>query len=151
MDALQNSIQMEGIDVPARAEASLRVCLITLGSELYAIDLRSVREVFAIDSITRVPGVPSILAGVSNLRGLVIPLVNLRLMLGLSISGFSPQLAVVIRHGANQMGLLVEHVPEIRTIQKEQLLPSLQAGRTEVRPFVSAVLRLDSRVEERTE
>ena len=54
--------------------------------------------------------------------------------------------AVVIRQGARQIGLLVDHVPEIHTISGEHLLPAVQAGPSGARPCVSAVLRLDDRL-----
>jgi purine-binding chemotaxis protein CheW len=130
----------------AHADVPIRVCLITLGNELYAIDLRSVREVFEVDAVTPVPGMPSTLTGVANLRGTVVPLVDLRLMLGLPTTGAPPQFAVVIRHGTNQIGLLIDRVPEIRTVQKEQLLPAGQGEPSESRRFVSRVLRLEDRL-----
>ena len=69
---------------PAKSAAPSRVCLITLGGELFAIDLRHVREVFELESITSVPGMPASLVGVANLRGTVVPLADLRPALGVS-------------------------------------------------------------------
>ncbi|MGH7231739.1 MAG: chemotaxis protein CheW [Nitrospiraceae bacterium] len=144
---------MEGVGVPVqhvepqrRAETLRRVCLISLGGELYAIDLRSVREVFEVESVTPVPGMPAALVGVANLRGVVIPLVDLRFLLGLPVSGPPPQFAVVVRHGSRQVGVLVEQVPEIRNLQKDQFLPAVQTARAESRPFVSTVLRIEDRL-----
>lgn len=55
-----------------------RVCLVVLGGESFAIDLRQVREVFELESMTPVPGMPASLVGVANLRGTIIPLADLR-------------------------------------------------------------------------
>ncbi|HZC67413.1 MAG TPA: chemotaxis protein CheW, partial [Nitrospirales bacterium] len=88
-----------------------RVCLITLSSNLFAIDLQSIREVFPVDSITPVPGMPTVLAGVTNLRGVVVPLVDVRLLLGLQNSGAPLKYAVVIHDGGNQVGVLVDQIP----------------------------------------
>src|SRR5437764_15368771 len=59
------------IPSPDRTEGATaaRVCLISLSGELFAIDLRHIREVFEVDSVTPVPGMPRALAGVVNLRG----------------------------------------------------------------------------------
>ncbi len=138
--------QVEPVNPLARTDTLRRVCLITLGGELYAIELRSVREVFEVESVTPVPGMPSALVGVANLRGVVIPLVDLRLMLGLPVSGPSPQFAVVIRYGSRQVGVLVERVPEIRSLQPDQFLPTANSARVESRPFVSTVLRIEDRL-----
>ena len=61
-----------------KSAAPSRICLITLGGEFFAIDLRHVREVFELESITPVPGMPLSLVGVANLRGTVVPLADLR-------------------------------------------------------------------------
>lgn len=98
----------------------LRVCLIALGEETFAIDLRQVREVFQPESITPVPGMPAALVGVTNLRGTIISLIDLRAALGVPNSVIL-KYAVVVRHGTQQVGILVEDVPEIRTIRTNNL------------------------------
>ena len=61
----------------------MRAAVISMGGEILTIDLKNVREVFVVESITPVPGMPSGLVGVTNLRGTVIPLFDLRPMFGL--------------------------------------------------------------------
>ncbi|MBA5863610.1 MAG: hypothetical protein GDA65_13015 [Nitrospira sp. CR1.1] len=130
----------------APTEGALRMCVLTLGGELFAINLHHVSEVFEVESVTAVPSMPSYLTGVTNLRGTVITLVDLRGSLGLSVTTRPLPIAVVIRHGARQVGVLVDHVPEIHTVSREHLLPAMQAGPAGARPCVSAVLRLDHRL-----
>ena len=122
------------------------MCVLSLGGELFAVDLRHVSEVFEVEAVTAVPGMPSYLTGVTNLRGTVITLVDLRGSLGLSVSNRALPFAVVIRYGARQVGILVDHVPEIYTVFREQLLPAMLAGPAGARPCVSAVVRLDQRL-----
>ena len=131
---------------PATGNAPSRVCLISLAEELFAIDLGNVREVFEVDSITPVPGMPPSLAGVANLRGVVIPVMDLRRLLGLPVSGPPPKLAVVIRHGAHLVGVLVDRVPEIRTVRMDDFLPPPSGGSNGSKPFVSAILRVEDRI-----
>lgn len=131
---------------PLPSDAHVRVCLISLGEELFAIDLHSVSEVFEVGSVTPVPGMPEVLVGVANLRGLVIPLVDLRSLLGLSRTGPALPYAVVVRHGTQLLALLVERVPEIRTIQRDQFLPAVQNARGDSRSFVTAVLCIEERM-----
>lgn len=147
---------MENINLPVsqgqpaeargRADAQTRVCLLTLGGEVYAVDLRHVREVFEVDVITPVPGMPPALVGVTNVRGAVIPVMDLRRMLNLPTAGPAPQYAVIIKHGNHQVGVLVERVPEIRTVKTEQFLPTPSGDAREGKPFLTAVLRLDDRM-----
>jgi purine-binding chemotaxis protein CheW len=121
------------------------MCLITLGGELFALDLRDISEVFEVEAVTPVPGMPGMLTGVTNLRGTVVALLDLRTALGLSAQGPLP-VAVVIRHGPRQLGLLVDHVPEIRTVPREQLLPAARSVPAGSRPFISSVLRIEDRL-----
>ena len=128
------------------AESSdIRAVIISLSGEIFAIDLKSVQEVFVVESITPVPGMPSGLVGVTNLRGTVIPLLDLRPMFGLN-AGSPLQYAVVVKHGKRQIGILVDRTPDIRTIAKDQFL-SAPVGRWEVAvPFVSTVVKLENRL-----
>jgi purine-binding chemotaxis protein CheW len=82
-----------------------------------------VREVFVVESITPVPGMPAGLVGVTNLRGSVVPLLDLRQMIGLAAEN-AQRYAVVVKHGNWQVGVLVDTVPEIRTLSKDQFLPA---------------------------
>jgi purine-binding chemotaxis protein CheW len=147
METTAASVQrLDPIVANSPVESQVRVCLISLGGELFAIDLRSVSEVFEVDAVTPVPGMPGALVGVANLRGLVIPLVDLRASLGLATGGATLPYAVVVRHGEQLLAVLIERVPEIRTIQREQFLPAVQNARGNSRPFVTAVLCIEERM-----
>jgi purine-binding chemotaxis protein CheW len=130
----------------SRADSQTKVCLLTIGGEVYAVDLRHVREVFEVDVITPVPGMPPALVGVTNVRGAVVPVMDLRRMMDVPTTGPAPQYAVIIKHGNHHVGVLVERVPEIRTVQTEQFLPTPSGDAREGKPFLTAVLRLDDRM-----
>ncbi len=122
-----------------------QICLITLGGELFAIDLRHMREVFELGSITPVPGIPASLVGVANLRGTVVPLVDVRPALGVSDSATS-KYAVVVHYGTQQVGILIDDVPEILTIHPDDMLAALTRGVTDSRPFLSGRLKIVNRM-----
>lgn len=128
-----------------RSAVPSRICLILLGGEFFAIDLRHVREVFELESITPVPGMPSSLVGVANLRGTVVPLADLRPSLGVSASAM-PKYAVVVRLGTQQVGILIDEVPEIRTIHPDDMLAASTRGVTDNRPFLSGLLKIEDRM-----
>lgn len=125
--------------------STMRAAIISLGGELFTIDLKTVREVFVVESITPVPGMPSGLVGVTNLRGTVIPLLDLRPMFGLNAVA-DLRYAVVVQHGNWQVGVLVDKVPEIRTIAKDQFLPAPVGTGEGAFPFVSTVVKLEDRL-----
>ncbi len=153
-------LHSDSVAQQATSTESLRACLIVLGEETFAIDLRQVLEVFELESITPIPGMPAALVGVTNLRGTVILLADVRAALGVSVSVF-PKYAVVVRHGTQQVGILVEDIPEIRTIQSNDLVapttrtaagrPALLSGSFKAEKKPSAILemsRLLSSIEE---
>ena len=125
--------------------ATMRAAIVSIGGELFTIDLQTVREVFVVESITPVPGMPSGLVGVTNLRGTVIPLLDLRTMFGLNADG-SMRYAVVVQYGNWQVGVLVGTVPEIRTLARDQFLPAPTGTGEGAFPFVSTVVKLEDRL-----
>jgi len=157
MDSVQQSkiaeraLTAQGTSSPGSGEtktagsSSMRAAIISLGGELFTIDLKNVREVFVVESITPVPGMPSGLVGVTNLRGTVIPLLDLRPMFSLSAVA-ALRYAVVVQHGNWQVGVLVDTVPEIRTIAKDQFLPAPTGTGEGAFPFVSTVVKLEDRL-----
>lgn len=122
----------------------LRICLIRLGGEFFAIPLPNVREVFKLESVTCVPGMPDALVGVANLRGNIVPIADLRPSLGLS-HAVQPKCVVVVRQGEGEIGLLLDEVPELRTVTTDDLVADT-AAETMRRPFLSGRLNIENRL-----
>ena len=123
-----------------------RVCLLSLAGQFFVIDLRYVREVFEVTSITPVPGAPAMLSGVANLRGVVMPIADLRSALGLPILRTSARYAVVIQQGAQQVGVLVDKVPELRDLQPDEYVAAAAQSPEGAHPFVTSILKLAGRM-----
>ncbi|BFU91349.1 MAG: putative Chemotaxis protein CheW (Modular protein) [Nitrospira sp.] len=140
--------QLHSDSVPEQTKSteSLKVCLVALGEETFAIDLRQVREVFEPESITPVPGMPAALVGVTNLRGTIIPLADVRAALGVVSVSALPKYAVVVRHGTQQVGILVENVPEIRTIESDDLVASPVRTATDRLPLFSRAFKTETKL-----
>jgi purine-binding chemotaxis protein CheW len=129
----------------ATGSSTARAAIISLGGELFTIDLKSVREVFVVESVTPVPGMPAGLVGVTNLRGTVIPLLDLRPMFAINLDA-TLRYAVVVKHENWQVGVLVDTVPEIRTLSKDQFLPAPVGTEEGTFPIVSTVVKLEDRL-----
>ena len=130
---------------PVRLSSPARFCLFMLGEESLAVELKQVREVFTLESITPVPDMPSVLVGVANVHGTIVPLADLRPVLGMP-SSTAPRYALIVRCGAQQIGIVVDEVPEIGTIEANDTLNELPGEMARHRPFLSGLLRLGSRV-----
>jgi purine-binding chemotaxis protein CheW len=93
-----------------------------LGDEEYAIQVLKVREIVKLQHITSVPETPAELKGVINLRGKVIPVVDLRLRFGLPEKAYDQRTCIIGvelgRAASGPMGIIVDEVSEVLTLQE---------------------------------
>lgn len=118
-----------------------------LQDEEYAITVERVREVVNADRITRVPGAPGYVRGIINLRGRVVPVIDLRQRLGLAAAAVERPRIMVVEDGPVLVGMLVDRASEVLRVQPGQLQPPdevLQGD--ENSRFVEAVANLDGRL-----
>jgi purine-binding chemotaxis protein CheW len=115
------------------------------GKESFAVELSRVREVFALESITPVPDMPPMLVGVANFRGTIVPLADLRLVLE-GPSSSTPRYALIVQYETQQIGIVVDEIPEIVTIEADNMLDGLSGELVRRRPFLSGVLKTSGRV-----
>ena len=118
-----------------------RCCLFAIGQETLAVDLKHVREVFRVESITPVPGLPSVLLGVANLRGTVIPLADLRVLMGMQRLS-RPKYAAVVGQGGTQIAIIIDDVPEILTLDGGDSLEEIYVEPVMTSSFLSGRLHV---------
>ena len=106
---------------PMPEEAHHTMLTFALGDETYGVDVHLVQSVRMMDTVVMVPGVPDFYAGVVNIRGNIITVMDLRLFFGLSVTGDPPQELIVMRAGGMQLGLLAHHVREMRRIPHDNV------------------------------
>jgi purine-binding chemotaxis protein CheW len=106
---------------------------VVLGDEAYGIAVLKVREIIRVQKITHVPQMPAYVKGVINLRGRVIPVVDLRVKFGLPAE-FTERTCIVVvqvKLGAEQivqMGLIVDSVEEVVTLTADVIEPTPDFG-----------------------
>ncbi|PYO52032.1 MAG: hypothetical protein DMD83_26445 [Candidatus Rokuibacteriota bacterium] len=99
----------------------VRACLVVLGGEQeqFAIDVRRLREVMVVGRPTAVPGAPSFVRGVANLRGEVITLLDIAPVLGLPSCGVGPMSkALVLEPASSQVAIVVDDVVGLETFDE---------------------------------
>jgi chemotaxis signal transduction protein len=95
----------------ASLDHSQEAIVVRLGSSTYAFELAAVAEVGRVPSVTRVPGLPAWLAGVANWRGRILPVLDLRALLGVDAGGARPSgRLLVLTDGVIVVGMLVDAV-----------------------------------------
>jgi purine-binding chemotaxis protein CheW len=104
-----------------------------LDQELFAVDICKVREVLELSTMTKVPRTPDFMRGVINLRGSVVPVVDVRLKLGLGMTDRTVDTCVVIAEIAvdgerTVLGALVDSVQEVIDLDANHLAPPPHLG-----------------------
>lgn len=97
--------------------------VVTLGKEQYGIDIRYIDNIVRMQRITRVPKMPPYLVGIINLRGEVLPVVSLRLKMGLEKDVYEKSTRIIILKTETEgnMGVLVDEVREVVTLEETQV------------------------------
>jgi purine-binding chemotaxis protein CheW len=100
-----------------------------LGDEEYALEILAVQEIIGFTRITHVPHMPDFIKGVINLRGTVVPVVDLRLKFGLGHADYNSHTCViVVNMGERTMGMIVDVVSEVVNLPEGSVEPAPPFG-----------------------
>lgn len=109
--------------------ASLEFLAFTLGQEEYGIDIQKVQELRGYDTVTRIANAPEFVKGVVNLRGIIVPIIDMRIKFNLGTPTYDQFTVVIILNiGGRIMGMVVDSVSDVITLTHEQLKPAPQMG-----------------------
>lgn len=135
----------------AQPDAPEQYLTFTLADEVFAVGTRSVREIIEYGHLTPVPMMPSCVLGVINLRGGVVPIMDLRQRLGAGNTAISRRSCIVIleveRDDLRQvMGILVEAVNAVIEIGTQDIEPAPRFGARIRTDFIHGMAKLDGRL-----
>lgn len=118
-----------------------------LGAEFYGVDIARVHEIIRLQTITRVPRAPAFVEGVINLRGKVIPVVDLRRRFGLESSEHTrASRIVVVEIGDNVVGVIVDGVSEVLRVTGASIEPPSPVVAGIESEYIYGIARLDDRL-----
>ena len=118
-----------------------------IGEQEFCVDIMAVREIRGWTPATPLPRAPDYVRGVINLRGAVLPIVDLSARLGLGAVEPEPRHVIIVcRIGVQMVGLLVDAVSDILTVTDDLIQPTPDVGSDRVRAFVSGVMAIDGRM-----
>jgi purine-binding chemotaxis protein CheW len=112
----------------ARCEEDHKYLTFQLAREEYGVEILKVREIIGVMDITAVPRMPVYMKGVINLRGKVIPVVDLRLKFGLDEIAYAEQTCIIVVDVGREVGIIVDTVSEVLDIQGENVEPPPAMG-----------------------
>lgn len=122
-----------------------------LAQELFAVDIHAVREIIEYGHLTSVPMMPPSILGVINLRGAVVPVIDLGLRFGGSATSIGPRTCIVILEiatgdGLRVIGMVVDAVSEVLELSAEQIEPAPSFGNRIRADFIRGMGKLDERL-----
>jgi purine-binding chemotaxis protein CheW len=121
-----------------------------LGEEVFALDIGKVREVLDFTAVTRVPRTPEFMRGVINLRGSVVPVVDLRLKFGMTRTESSVNTCIIITEvtvdgDTTVLGALADSVQEVIDLVPEDVSPAPKIGTRLNTEFIRGMGKRDDR------
>lgn len=132
---------------PLHTGAMREALVFGLGGEEYAIDIGLVQELRGYAAVTALANTPAYFKGVINLRGVIVPLVDLRLRFGQRAVGYDATTVVVVLNLAQHtVGVVVDHVADVVTLAAEQIKPAPQCGGAIDNAYLLGLATLDERL-----
>ncbi len=119
----------------------IQYIVIRLGQEQYGVDIKYIDNIVRMQHMTRVPKMPSYLKGVINLRGEVIPIMSIKDKMGLDADegGKSTRIIIVKLEQAGTIGMIVDEVREVVTLDTAAQVEKLAYDKDEKNNFVQSV------------
>jgi purine-binding chemotaxis protein CheW len=130
------------VDPLAQGDDRIRREFLTcrLGEETYGIDILKVQEIRELDAVTRVPRVASFVRGVINLRGAIVPIVDLGLMFGFPEPIKLEKASAIVLHVDRRMvGLVVASVSDVLALAEDEILPAPDLGDRAIAHAISGI------------
>ncbi|MCM1038152.1 MAG: chemotaxis protein CheW [Roseburia sp.] len=123
------------------AGETIQFIVIRLGDEQYGIDIKYIDNILRMPSITRVPKVAPYLKGVINLRGEVLPVMSIRIKMGLEedVITKSSRIIVLKMEQLGMIGIIVDEVKEVVTLEADQIEKVAYDSKDEKDNFISGI------------
>ncbi len=124
-----------------------QVVVMTLANEHYGVDISAVAEIIKLQPVTFVPRAPAFVEGVTNLRGKVLPVIDLRKRFGLAVAAPGKETRiVVVEMAGTQVGMIVDTVSEVLRVPASGVEPPSPIVSTVDSAFISGIAKAGSRL-----
>ncbi len=128
-------------------EAEKQLVVFDLADEGYGVDIGSVREIIRMQEITKVPRAPDFVEGVINLRGRVIPVIDLRKRFGFETTEMTKDTRIVVVDiGGQDIGVVVDAVTEVLRLSADKVEPASSVITTVDSEYLLGICKLEERL-----
>lgn len=134
-------------EITGGAPAEEHVVIFRLADEYYALDIQTVQEIVRMQTITSIPGSDFWVEGITNLRGRVVPVIDLRKRCGVESRDYTAETRIVVVSSATGMvGLIVDAVSEVMRIPGEQVEQPSAIVSVPENTYLRGIAKLDERL-----
>ncbi|HEY9224002.1 MAG TPA: chemotaxis protein CheW [Variovorax sp.] len=145
-----HDIAAETTGAPPQRDAAptkLEFLSFRLGDEEYGIDIQKVQELRGYDAVTRIANASAFIKGVVNLRGIIIPIIDMRIKFDLGEPTYDAcTVVIVLNVGGRVVGMVVDSVSDVITLSSEQIKPAPAMGATLDSDYLIGLGALDQRM-----
>ena len=128
-------------------EATREVLVFVLGKEEYGVDVLKVQEIRGYEKVTPMPGAPAYLKGVVNLRGIIVPVIDLRVKFGMAEPSYdSLTVVIVLRIAGRVIGIVVDAVSDVARLAPGDIKAAPMLGAVVDSSFISGLATLNDRM-----
>ncbi len=147
---MNDATQLDDLSIQGQAGTDQYLTFI-LGGEEYGVDIMRVQEIRGWESATSIPNTPDFILGVINLRGAVVPIIDLRSRFGLESAEFSRTTVVIVvkiedEAGDRIMGMVVDAVSEVYNVSEDMLREAPDLGGAINTDFVKGLATVDEKM-----
>ncbi|WP_298272456.1 chemotaxis protein CheW [Geobacter sp.] len=119
----------------------------TLGSEEYGMDILKVQEIRGYDAVTRIANTPDFIKGVINLRGVIVPIVDMRIKFSVGTVEYGPFTVVIIINVLGRVvGMVVDGVSDVAALAPEQIRPAPELSSSLDTRYLAGLATVDERM-----
>jgi purine-binding chemotaxis protein CheW len=131
-------------DAERSGAASTKFISFAIGDDQYGVDIMAVREIKGWSEITYLPRQPEYVRGVLNLRGVIVPIIDLRCRFGQGVTEATPlHIVIIVQVGARPIGLLADRVLDIVSFEPAQVQPVPRVAQASRVDFLSGLVTVD--------
>jgi purine-binding chemotaxis protein CheW len=141
------SATVSSVPSGAAACATAQFFAFTLGGEEYGIDIQKVQELRGYDSVTRLANAPEFIKGVVNLRGVIVPIIDMRIKFSGGPATYNELTVVIVLNlGGRTIGMVVDSVSDVTTLAIDDIKPAPQIGAGPAQDYLLGLGTIDQRM-----
>jgi purine-binding chemotaxis protein CheW len=134
-------------DIDATSNTGNEFLAFTLGKEEYGVDILKVQEIRGYENVTHIANAPDFIKGVVNLRGIIVPIMDMRIKFNLGTPTYDRFTVVIILNiGGRVIGMVVDSVSDVTSLAPEQIKPAPEMSAVANTDYLIGLGTLDERM-----